>query len=448
MEPVVKGSEAHPQRVLRTRVRASVALPAHARDRLVGAVAVAPQRRAEALPARIDALDGLRALSILIVLLGHASRGNQPPSWLWPIRDLGVLGVYLFFAISGFIITLLMLRERQRSGTVSLSGFWNRRALRILPPFAAACCGIAVAAGFGLMQWHWPSFFAALSFTKNFNWLEGDWFFGHFWSLSMEEQFYLFWPLLFLSLMQSGRAVAVLLPLVLASPLLALTGLEVIPPTLANSLPCIPYLAAGCLLAILLHTRQRLFIRLCLRRGLRRAALWIIPLCAVAAACYKRDGHLLAFGTALQAALLPLAAFVLVAETVMEDGLLRGALSWLPLRWLGLASYSIYLWQQLFLGEPNTYQAHWFWAVWPQNLLAAIGCGTLAYLLVERPTGNLKKYLQRRAAVRPTLQKNGPRAAAWGPFTRLDRPAAGGLSLQRDYLRSPMGTNLRSSGPM
>ena len=447
MESAAKGSEARPQRVPRAHAHANAVRAMRAYEPLTHAAATAAQRRPDPLPQRIDSLDGLRALSILIVLVGHAARGNNPPAFLWPIRDLGILGVFLFFAISGFIITLLMLRERQRSGTVSLSAFWKRRALRILPPFAAACAGIAVAASLGLMVWHWQSFFGALTFTKNFNWLEGDWFFGHFWSLSMEEQFYLFWPLLFLSLMHSGRAAVVLLSMVLASPLLALTGLEVIPPKLANSLPCIPYLAAGCLLAVLLHTRERLFGKLRLRLGLRRAVLWLVPLCALAAACYKRDGHYLAFGTALQAALLPLAAFVLVAETVMEDGLLRRTLSWAPLRWLGLASYSIYLWQQLFLGEPDTYEAHWFWTVWPQNILAALVCGTLAYLLVERPVSSLKKYLQRGHAVRNAPQKNGPHAVAWGPFIRVDRTAAGGSPLLRDHLRFSIGTNSRSSGP-
>ena len=446
MESVVKGSEARPQRAPKARARANTLRPARAREPC--AVAAAAQRQPDALPGRIEGLDGLRALSILIVLLGHAARGNKAPAFLWPLRDLGILGVYLFFAISGFIITLLMLRERQRSGSLSLSGFWKRRALRILPPFAAACAGIGVAASLGLMQWHWQSFLGALSFTKNFNWLDGDWFFGHFWSLSMEEQFYLFWPLLFLPLMRSRRAAAVLLAMVLASPLLALVGLEVIPPTLANSLPCVPYLAAGCLLAVLLHTRQRRFGKLRLRRGLRRAALWIVPLCALAAACYKRDGHYLAFATMLQAALLPLAAFILVAESATEDGLLRGVLSFAPLRWLGLASYSIYLWQQLFLGEPDTYQAHWFWTVWPQNIFAAIFCGTLAYLLLERPANSLKKRLQGGPVVQAPPQKKGPHALAWGPFTRMDRTAASGSLLRRDHLRSPIGTNLRSSGPM
>ena len=446
MESAVKGSEAQPQRTPRVRPRASALHPAQTREPY--ATAAARQARPDTLPQRIDSLDGLRALSILVVLLGHAARGNNAPAFLWPIRDLGILGVYLFFAISGFIITLLMLRERQRSGTLSLSGFWKRRALRILPPFAAACLGIGVAASLGLMQWHWQSFLGALTFTKNFNWLDGDWFFGHFWSLSVEEQFYLLWPLLFLPLMHSGRTAALLTALVLASPLLALIGLEVIPPKLANSLPCIPYLAVGCLLAVLLHTRQRWFNRLRARHGLRRAALWLVPLCALAAACYKRDGHALAFAVALQAALLPLAAFILVAETVMEDGLLRGALSFTPLRWLGLASYSIYLWQQLFLGEPDTYQAHWFWTVWPQNIAAAIFCGTLAYLLVERPANSLKKHLMRGRAVPALPQKNGPHAVTWGPFTRVDRTAASGPPLLRDHLRLPIGTNSRSSGPM
>ena len=448
MESAVKGSEAQPQRVPRPRPRASALRAAQAREPCAIAAAAARQARPDALPRRIDSLDGLRALSILVVLLGHAARGNKAPAFLWPIRDLGILGVYLFFAISGFIITLLMLRERQRSGTLSLSGFWKRRALRILPPFAAACLGIGVAASLGLMQWHWQSFLGALTFTKNFNWLDGDWFFGHFWSLSMEEQFYLFWPLLFLPLMHSGRTAALLTVLIMASPLLALTGLEVAPPKLANSLPCIPYLAAGCLLAVLLHARQRWFSQLRSRHGLRRAALWIVPLCALAAACYKRDGHYPAFATMLQAALLPLAAFILVAETVMENGLMRNALSFAPLRWLGLASYSIYLWQQLFLGEPDTYQAQWFWTAWPQNIAAAVFCGTLAYLLVERPASRLKQHLQRGRPVQAPRQKKGPHAMAWGPFTRIDQAAASDSPLQRDHLRFPIGTNSRSSGPM
>ena len=446
MEPVVKGSEAHPQRVPRARPRSLGARHAHPRSH--PAAGTAAQSRSAALPARIEALDGLRALSILIVLLGHASRGVRAPAYLWPLRDLGILGVYLFFAISGFIITLLMLRERQRSGTLSLSGFWQRRALRILPPFAAACAGIGLAAALGLMQWHWQSFFGALSFTKNTTLFKGDWFFGHFWSLSMEEQFYLLWPLLFLPLMHCGRASRLLLGLSLASPLLALCALLIIPPKLANTLPCIPYLAAGCLLAVLLHTRQRSFDRLRQKVGLRRALLWLTPLCAVAAACWQRNANTSVPANLVDAIALPLAAFVLLAESVMDNGLLHSALSFAPLRWLGLASYSIYLWQQLFLAPPEAYLGNWWWTAWPQNIIAALACGTLAYLLAERPAGRLKKHLQHGSVLRPPAQKNGPHSVVWGPFIRVDQTANGGSPPGRDYLRSPIGTNLRSSGPV
>lgn len=388
MEPVVKGSEARLQRAPRPHSRIQRQLPARSTvaKRLPGP---------DAAPQRIEALDGLRAVSIVIVLLGHAARGVDAPAWLWPIRDLGILGVYLFFTISGFIITLLMLRERQRRGGISLAAFWRRRAWRILPPFAAACAGIALLAALGLMQWHWQSFLGALTFTKNTTLFQGDWFFGHFWSLSMEEQFYLFWPLLILPLLRSGRAVAVLLAASLASPLLALFSLEVIPPRLDNTLPCIPYLAAGCLLALLLQNRQRAFGRLRTRRLLRRIALVAVPLLAIIAAAFKRDDPSSALAVMLAATLQPLAAFILVAESVMEEGLLRGALSFAPLRWLGLTSYSIYLWQQPFMAPPDAYQAQWWCTAWPQNILVAIACGGLAYLLVEKPVAALKRRLTR-----------------------------------------------------
>jgi peptidoglycan/LPS O-acetylase OafA/YrhL len=396
MEPVVKGSEARPQRAVRARHSAL-------RPLLPRGTAAARLPRSEPLPQRIEALDGLRAVSILIVLLGHAARGVAAPAWLWPLRDLGILGVYLFFVISGFIITLLMLRERQRRGSISLAAFWQRRAWRILPPFAAACAGIGLLAALGLMQWHWHSFLGALSFTRNTSLFEGDWFFGHFWSLSMEEQFYLCWPLLILPLLRSGHAMALLLAASLASPLLALFSLEVIPPQLDNTLPCIPYLAAGCLLALLLQNRQRAFGQLRARRRLRQAALLLLPLCAVLAAAFRREAPSSALAVMLSAVFQPLTAFLMVAESVMEEGLLRRALSLAPLRWLGLASYSIYLWQQPFLAPPDTYRAHWWITAWPQNLFAAIACGALAWLLVERPAAALKRRLMhdRSAIARP-----------------------------------------------
>jgi len=407
MDPVAMGSEAPIRRAPRPHPRALPARPTPPRE---GSTAVHPPRPAAAQ--RIEALDGLRAVSILVVLLGHAARGVAAPAWLWPLRDLGILGVYLFFAISGFIITWLMLRERQRRGGIDLAAFWQRRAWRILPPFAAACAGIGTAAALGLMSWHWQSFLGALSFTKNTTLFQGDWFFGHFWSLSMEEQFYLVWPLLILPLLRSGRARGILLGVCLASPLLALFSLEVIPPKLDNTLPCIPYLGAGCLLALMLHSRRQPLAQVRARRLARQVALLVIPSCALAAAAFKRDVPGSVLATLLTASLQPLAAFILVAESVMESGLLRRPLSLAPLRWLGLASYSIYLWQQLFLAPPDTYRAAWWITAWPQNFFIAIGCGALAWLLVERPVAALKRRLANGPAASTVRSAEG--AAAKG----------------------------------
>lgn len=428
MESVVKGSEARDARTSRGRSRAQAC----------GRQAAPPPRQ-QPQPAaqRIEGLDGLRALSILIVLAGHAARGVDPPRWLWPLRDLGTLGVYLFFAISGFIITLLMLRERQRRGRVSLKAFWQRRALRILPPFAAACGGIALAAAAGLIDWHWQSFLGALSFTKNTGLFKGDWFFGHFWSLSMEEQFYLFWPLLFLLLMALNGAPAALLAMALSAPALALLN-RASYPLFNNILPCLPYLSLGCLLAVLLNTRHRWLQWWDRRRGLRTACLLVLPALAAACAVAQRDGQRPYLSDTLAAGFGVLAAFTLLAETVSNDGLLRRPMSLPPLRWLGLISYSLYLWQQLFIGPPEAYRAHWQLNAWPQNIIAAVVCAALAYLLVERPAAALKEKLagfgRRDSGFVKALPSNPD---SRNPGSRAKR-----------YFRFSIGTNLRSSGPV
>ena len=340
--------------------------------------------------ARIETLDGLRAISIVAVLIGHGACTGNAPQWLYPLRDLGIVGVYVFFTISGFIITLLMLRERERKGSVSLSAFWSRRALRILPPFLAACAGIAVASAAGLLPWDWPSFLSALTFTKNTHWLHPDWFFGHFWSLSMEEQFYLLWPLAFVWLIHRQRAVAALSLLALSSPMLAII-VQATYPTFDKSLPCLPYLSLGCTLAILIHRKDPLLDIWRGRRILRALALLVLGSCMLAADALKRDSVWPYLTTIVYACVVPLAAITWLAETVCPDGLLRPVMSWPPLRWLGLISYSVYLWQQLFLGRVEVYSKPWFWANWPQNQVAAVAAGALAYYLVEVPAAEVRR---------------------------------------------------------
>ena len=145
-----------------------------------------------------SALDGLRAVSVLAVIWSHASG----------VHDLALLnqgrrGVDFFFAISGFLITTLLLREHSRSGGISLRDFYFRRTLRIFPLYYAVLCLYCVLAFLTLSgkpkgAEFWNNLPAFLTYTSN--WFvsadhAGDGVTFYFaWSLATEEQFYLFWP--------------------------------------------------------------------------------------------------------------------------------------------------------------------------------------------------------------------------------------------------------------
>jgi len=132
-------------------------------------------------------LDGLRAAAVLLVLCGHTPFGGYHP------KELAGLGVHLFFVLSGFLITALLMREQAISGRIDLKAFITRRVLRIFPAYYTFLCLTALAATLGWasdVPWH--SWVAASLFVSNI-WGRG-YALGQTWSLSLEEQFYLLWP--------------------------------------------------------------------------------------------------------------------------------------------------------------------------------------------------------------------------------------------------------------
>ena len=110
------------------------------------------------------------------------------------ITDLGYLGVNMFFVISGFIITMLLLREFQRTQTVSLKHFYLRRGLRILPAYVFFLLGIGLFTWMGSVALRTQDWLAAMTYTVSFQ-EKPAWDIGHIWSLSVEEHFYCVWPL-------------------------------------------------------------------------------------------------------------------------------------------------------------------------------------------------------------------------------------------------------------
>src|SRR3954471_15007810 len=158
----------------------------------------------------VPGLDGLRGIAVIAVLLFHGG-----VTW----ARGGFLGVDMFFVLSGFLITSLLLDERWKTGTVKLSRFWARRARRLLPALLALLAAMAAYATWVPMDSPLPSLrrdvLATLAYVSNWHFiLDGGSYFArnappsplrHTWSLAIEEQFYLLWPLIFIAVAR-GRA--------------------------------------------------------------------------------------------------------------------------------------------------------------------------------------------------------------------------------------------------
>jgi peptidoglycan/LPS O-acetylase OafA/YrhL len=209
------------------------------------------RRSQSAKAGHVPSLDGLRALSISLVFLGHLNGTRGFATFDLGIGNYAQLGVVVFFVISGFLITRLMLLERIKNGRVSLKLFYERRALRLFPAsytFIAIVSLLTLAGVFHLRPtdlWH------AATYTVNFLPNRGKQI-GHLWSLSVEEQFYMIWPLTFV-LFGPKRAGWVIFGVILFGPVARSCDWLFLRGTPYHDLEMFPMvadsLAMGCLLA-------------------------------------------------------------------------------------------------------------------------------------------------------------------------------------------------------
>ncbi|MFT3722159.1 MAG: acyltransferase [Hyphomonadaceae bacterium] len=279
---------------------------------------------------RLAAIDGWRAISVGLVILFHASFSFSFPigpsleaglrTWL---SSLGILGVHIFFVISGYVITRGMTGEESETGRVSLIGFYVRRVFRILPPLLLYVLTILLLTSIEAIPEYGFGAARALTFTCNFPDADcGHWTAAHTWSLSVEEQFYLVAPVFFV-LTRRWRGIAsvvAFIALVLAS----------------NWAPNFSYIAAGVMFA----SNEQVLVRVA-----RKIPLWVV-LAMIAAMLVCARALLSQYAwvsIALQGSLIA----AILMTTTYGDNLFRKMLS---ARWLvavGQASYGIYLWQQL-----------------------------------------------------------------------------------------------------
>ncbi len=372
---------------VRSRTIPSQAVPATADHRTAPTQPTSSRAETPHLGFRPD-IEGLRAVAVVLVVLSHAGIG-----WFAG----GYVGVDVFFVISGFLITSLLLRELNRTGSISLPGFYARRALRLLPVSAVVLVATVVASWLWLPATRFKSITldALYSTFYGINWrlaYEGTDYLNaeaapsplqHLWSLAVEEQFYLVWPLLLLVVWAGRRAARRAL---IALGLLVVVSLAISIQQTTSAAPWAYFgshtraweLGIGALVAIGAGVLAR-------TPKLLGAVLTWGGLVAVVASAVLYDKSTAFPG---YAALLPvLGTAAVIAGGTAAAGWGAGTLIGTgPFRFIGKLSYGWYLW-------------HWpVLMIWPAafvkdpmvkwNLIfavAALGLAFVTYHLVENP---------------------------------------------------------------
>ena len=357
---------------------------------------------------RIPSLDGLRAVSIFLVLCLHSQQrlgAAHRPSLFWSGLLNGESGVFIFFEISGFLITTLLLEEYRRRGSISLRGFYLRRAFRILPPLYLYIVVVVLLGLSGRLAFSLESTLSALFFFHNLYAPGGMWSLEHLWSISVEEQFYLVWPVLLIGALRYSGTRALARgdrpPVTLIVPLLVVVLSPVArmvlghwragtPHFLATHLFRFDFIMFGCLAALLQNTPAF--------EGFYRAATraWWVPPgvivgCNFLSARYQNYFDL-TIGYTVSGVAIALFLLWCTRNPVSAVGrVLNNPL----VAWIGVLSYSIYLWQTLWLHPGNlaVFREVGWLARLPQSWLAILLCAVASYYLVEQPALRIRARL-------------------------------------------------------
>lgn len=331
-------------------------------------------------PDRIPSLDGVRAVAIALVIASHFAYTAAAPRWFTSASDvlhLGALGVRVFFVLSGFLITRLLVAEREAQGTISLRRFYLRRTLRIFPAYYAYLAVVFGAAAIGWLYVPTSAAVHAVTYTTDYARLTA-WATGHGWSLSVEEQFYLLWPAA-IALLGTRRSTGLAAACVVLAPVVRLAYHLGAPDVLRPEFrfECVvDSLATGCLLAL---GRERLWESAAYRGLVESRAVALLPIALLALASLDRHPLVgMPIGIPLQNVAI---AVMLDASARRPESIVGRLLNTRPAVYVGTLSYSLYLWQQPFF-DPAA--PRWMTAA-PWNLGYVVAAALASYYLVERP---------------------------------------------------------------
>jgi peptidoglycan/LPS O-acetylase OafA/YrhL len=353
-------------------------------------------------------LDGWRAIAILLVMFEHCGGalfepGGRFPNATWfSISQHGVFGVDLFFGISGLLICGRLLDENEKTGGISLRSFYVRRVFRIIPPAFAYLATIALLAIAGVIYVSPREWLSSLFFSRNYILMppNAGWYTGHFWSLSVEEHFYLIWPAALIAF-GSSRARRFTPWLAIAVAMWRVVDYvyfhgQIWPGVLSNLVyertdTRFDSLLWGCWVALIARDQSFRDAYTKPRSGLVIGVLLSALIL------------LLAVNPPLQTGVEGFLVPAILIGTVLNPGLwFSQFLETSPMRWIGRISYSLYIWQQLFLGTIRRPLPLGILQEFPLNIVAVFVCAATSYYLLERPLVRIGHSLSARFQPPPT----------------------------------------------
>ncbi len=341
------------------------------------------------LPEEIDqskfkGLDGLRGIAVILVIIFHISKSYSS------LPLLGTVGVNIFFVLSGFLITTLLLKEKIKYGYISLKNFYIRRGLRIIPVIYLFLIVLFVLNRVYDLNVSRNSFIASALFLRNLPVLPGmnDWYTTHFWTLGIEEQFYLVWPVVI-----SRMSLRYIKPLILIS-YIVFTSLAYIyfarldldifhvsrPAHITLGIIVNLFgkgsvsILIGSLFAILYLEDNKLIKAL-----YKHPRSYSLALLALAIIIYS---PLIVHTVSISNAIFAFIMAMLILLNLKADSLWGSFLETRVLKQIGLLSYSLYVWQQIFTSlVPWTKINTVYTTIFNLLLLVAVSC--LSYYLYE-----------------------------------------------------------------
>jgi peptidoglycan/LPS O-acetylase OafA/YrhL len=337
----------------------------------------------------IKGFDGLRAFSIILVLLSHLNIRQQLPEYqffqerFWRLIS-GETGVLIFFNLSGFLITLILLQEKMNSGKIHFKLFFIKRFLRLLPPFLLFSFSVLVLKAYHYLDYSTEGFL--FSFFYLYNYVPTAYYHNelvHTWSLAVEEQFYLIWPFV-IQFFTLKKIISFIFLLIIASIILftvfKLGGFRDYRRPDRWFIPASSSILIGSFIALSIHYKivkvtSKIKSNYAFVLGM---ILYLSPLFTLKFFLYLSP-LIQSIGT----------IFIIGWIFYHQQSKLTNFLNNKLLNYIGKISYGIYVYQGLFLGTGHS--SNLFFQQFPQNIIFTLIIAILSFEFMEKPILKMKR---------------------------------------------------------